>query len=152
VLSFGFWAAFRLACAAAVAAAAAGVIMWRWGASDADAARAFLLTIPLLGDDLLVRVRSEINAAWLFNLTAGAVTGAPYKIYAVEAGAAGLHPLVFWLASFGARLTRFALTMGLAAAGAGILKYFGAARWAPLILAAAWAGIYGAYMMIRVNA
>ena len=87
-LAFGLRRAFRLAAFTALAAAFGGLLMMRWGAGDADAARASLLSVPLLGDDLLARVQQEMQGAWPVNLALGAVTGAPYKSYAVEAGAA----------------------------------------------------------------
>jgi len=152
VLTFGFAMALRFAAAAAIAAAIGGAVMLRWGASDAEAARAFLLAIPLIGDDLLIRVQSEIGAAWPLNLMRGAITGAPYKIYAVEAGAAHIHALAFAAMSVPARFARFALLMGLFAGGQALLQKFGKGAWAPWLLAAAWMLIYAVYTVIRAGA
>lgn len=152
VLVFGLLFALRCAAFAAIAATAGGLLMFLWGANDGDAARAFLLHVPLIGEDLLARVEGEIAGAWGWNLAMGAFTGAPYKIYAVEAGAAGLSAWAFALASFAARLARFALTIGAVAAGAGVLRRFGASRFAPWALAAFWAAIYGPYVIIRLSA
>lgn len=149
---FGFAAALRFAAVAAAAAALGGLLMLRWGAGDADSARAFVLAVPLVGEDLLRRVGAEIEGAWAVHLAAGAVSGAPYKIYAVEAGAAGIGPALFALVSLAARFARFALTIGLVALGAAALNRIGAARWAPWALAACWAAIYGGYAFIRLNA
>jgi membrane protein YqaA with SNARE-associated domain len=152
VLVFGFAMALRFAVAAAAAAALGGLIMMQWGASDPEAARALLLSVPLIGPDLLDRVDAEIAGAWPVNLTLGAVTGAPYKIYAVEAGAASINPALFAVASIIARISRFALAIGLAWAGFALGRRLGLERWNGAGLAAIWALIYGSYVYIRMNA
>ncbi len=152
VLVFGLSRAFRLSIAAAVAATAGGLLMMIWGASDAAAARGFLLSVPLIGEDLLFRVHGEMEGVWFVDLAAGAITGAPFKIYAVEAGAAGINPLIFALAGFVARLARFSLAIGLAALGAAIAKRLGLKRIVPYGLALAWAGICAFYISTRLAA
>jgi len=152
VLAVGFAMALRFAAAAAIAAAIGGAIMLRWGAGEPDAARAFLTTIPLIGDDLLIRVQSEIGSAWPLNLMRGAITGAPYKIYAVEAGAAHINALAFAAMSVPARFARFALLIGLFAAGKAALQKFDKGAWAPWMFAAAWTLIYAVYAVIRAGA
>ena len=152
VLVFGLAVALRFAAAAAIAAAAGGWLMWNFGAGDADGARGFVLSVPLIGEDLISRVRDEIAGAWGPNLALGAVTGAPYKIYAVEAGAAGVNPLAFAVVSIAARFARFALTIGLAALGAEALRRLGRRRLAPVLLAGAWGLIYAGYVVARMSA
>ena len=152
VLVFGAAIALRFARRRCVRCGRRGWLMWNWGVGDAEGARAFLLAVPLVGDDLLVRVRDEVAGAWTINLILGAITGAPYKIYAVEAGAAGVDPLLFALSSFVARFARFALTIGLVALGVRALRHFGAAQLAPLLLAGAWAVIYAVYTFMRLGA
>jgi membrane protein YqaA with SNARE-associated domain len=152
VVALGFRFGLRLACVAAGAAVAGGLIMWAFGANDIDGARAFLLTVPLIGADLLARVQMEIAGSWPVNLTLGAITGAPYKIYAVEAGAAGIHPLLFAVVSFTARLARFALAIGLTALGASLAARLGLRRIVPFGLALAWAAIYAVYIQARLGA
>jgi len=152
VIALGFKQAFRLALVAAAAAVAGGVIMILWGASDAEAARAFLLGVPLIGADLLTRVQHEIAGVWPVELTLGAISGAPFKIYAVEAGAAGINPIVFALAGFVARLARFVLAIAITALGVRLAVRLGYARLAPYGLAIAWALIYGTYLVVRLKA
>ncbi len=149
VLVFGLSRAFRFAVVAAIAAALGGLFMMRWGAQDAESARTFLLSVPLIGDDLITRVQAENNGAWPVNLTLGAVTGAPYKIYAVEAGAAGINAALFAIVSFIARLLRFSLAIGLAAGGFALARRFGLQRLNAAGLAFAWSLIYAAYFAIR---
>jgi membrane protein YqaA with SNARE-associated domain len=151
VLMLGIAATLRLAAAAAIAAVAGGMVMLAWGASDIDGAHAFLLAIPLIGGDLLARVQADIAGAWPANLTIGAITGAPYKIYAVEAGAAGINPFAFAFVSFAARLARFALVIGLFALGLRLLRLVGGARFGLAFLIVVWVGVYGVYGFFRIN-
>ncbi len=152
VLVFGLWRTLRLALVAAASAAIGGCVMWILGADDVEMGRAFLLSVPLIGDDLLMRVQSEITGAWPVNLTLGAITGAPYKIYAVEAGAANVNAFLFLVVSFIARALRFALSIGLAGAGFALARRVGLGRFNAAGLAFAWATIYAAYVSARLHA
>lgn len=152
VIVCGFARAFRFSLAAAAAASAGGLLMWLWGEGDADAARAFLLSVPLIAADLLARVQTEVAGPWPAHLAIGAITGAPFKIYAVEAGAAGIGPLAFTLAGFAARLARFTLAIGLTALGAALAARLGLKRMVPYGLALAWAAIYAVYIQARLGA
>ena len=149
---FGLSRAFRLSVTAALAAAAGGLLMALWGASDASTARAFLLSVPLVGEDLLLRVHGEMEGLWPAGLTLGAITGAPFKIYAVEAGAASVNPLLFALAGFAARLARFSLAIGLTALGVALARRLGLGCIVPYGLALVWAGIYAFYVGARLAA
>jgi membrane protein YqaA with SNARE-associated domain len=151
-VALGFRFALRLACVAAGGAVAGGLIMWAFGANDIEAARAFLVSVPLIGEDLLARVQAEIAGVWPVDLTIGAITGAPYKIYAAEAGAAAIHPALFAVVSFAARLARFALAIGLAAMGAALAARLGLRRIVPYGLALVWAAIYAVYVRARLGA
>lgn len=152
VVAFGLKRAFRLSVAAAAAAALGGLLMWLYGASDPAGARSLLLSVPLLGADLLARVEGEMTGLWPLHLTVGAITGAPFKIYAAEAGALGVDPLLFALAGFLARLARFSLAIGLTAAGAGLASRLGLKRIVPYGLAACWLAIYAVYVSGRLAA
>ena len=152
VLVFGLRRAFRLSLAAAGAAALGGLVMWAWGAGEPQAARAFLLSVPLVGDDLITRVEGEMAGFWPLHLTLGAITGAPFKVYAVEAGAAGIDPVLFALAGFFARLARFTLAIALTALGASLAARIGLSRIVPYGLAGCWLAIYAVYAAIRLAA
>lgn len=152
ILVFGFARAFRFAIIAAASAAVGGWAMWALGGGDIESARSFLLSAPLIGGDLLARVQAEMQGAWPVNLAIGAVTGAPYKIYAVEAGALGVNIFAFALVSFIARLLRFSLVISIAAGGFALSKRFGLARLNASGLALAWLLIYAIYVAVRVSA
>ena len=153
VLRFGFRAGVKLAIAAAAAASLAGIGMWLWGAHDASSARAAMLTIPAIGPDLVRRAARETAAAdWPLNLVTGAITGVPYKLYAVEAGARGIDPVAFTAMSFAARLIRFVLTCALAAGWSRLSERFGRPWLAITGWIVAWLAVYATYFTLRAMA
>jgi membrane protein YqaA with SNARE-associated domain len=152
VLRFGPRAGVRLAIIAAGAAAAGGLAMWFWGHADADAARKAVLMVPAVGPDLLARAHREIAQNWFVHLVLGAVTGVPYKLYAVEAGAHGLTPLLFVPASIAARLTRFLVAVGLTTLMSAVLTRLNKPEWRYRVLALAWCVVYSTYFYIRAKA
>jgi membrane protein YqaA with SNARE-associated domain len=149
VIRFGFRRTLLLAFVAASSAALAGLGMWAWGHGDADMARHVMLMVPAIGPDLLARAHDEMASGWVLHLFTGAVTGLPYKLYAVEAGARGINPLLFVLVSFVARLPRFLLTMGLAALGREGLARIKKPDWAYAIWALGWITLYAVYFTQR---
>ena len=150
-IRLGLRAGLRLAIAAA-AASLAGLAMWAWGYCDAVSARGAMLWIPAIGPDLLARARQEIAGNWPLHLFTGAMTGLPYKLYAVEAGAHGINPVLFALVSFPARLTRFLLTVVLAAAARETAAALRRPRWSYLAWAIGWIALYAFYFGARAAA
>ena len=144
--------ALRLAGIAAVAAMVGGLGMYFWSASDAGAAREMVLAVPLIAPDLIARVATEIDGAWPVNLFLGALSGAPYKIYAVEAGASGVNAAAFAVVSVAARFARFAIAIGFASAGFTLANRLGLAKLRAPGLFLVWAAIYAFYMSIRLGA
>ncbi len=149
VMWFGLRAGLRLSVVAAAAASIAGFGMWLWTSQDVEAARRVMLMIPAIGPDLLTRAQNEIASNWPLHLFTGAMTGVPYKLYAVEAGAAHINPFLFALVSFPARLTRFVLTAFAAAIGRELLVKIGRPRWKYWAWGAAWLAVYALYFATR---
>ncbi len=149
VIRFGFRRTLSLAFIAAGSAALAGLAMWLWSHSDAATARHVMLLVPAISPDLLARAHDEIASNWPLNLFVGAVTGLPYKLYAVEAGARGINPYFFVLVSFVARLPRFLLTMGLAALGREALSKIQRPHWSYAVWALGWIALYAFYFIAR---
>ena len=149
VIRFGFQRALILAFVAAGSAALAGLAMWLWSYSDALAARHAMLLVPAIGPDLLARAHDEMASQWALHLFTGAMTGLPYKLYAVEAGALGINPFLFVLVSIPARLPRFLLTMGLAALGRMALSRIQKPNWAYAVWALGWIALYAVYFTQR---
>ena len=152
VLVFGLARAFRFATVAACGAALGALPLVIWGAADADAARSFILSVPLIGEDLLLRVHGELEGFWPMDLTVGAVTGAPFKIYAVEAGAQGVNPFLFAMVGYVARLARFTLAISLTALGVRLAQRLGLERIVPYGLGLVWVAIYAFYVIQRLSA
>ena len=149
VIKFGFRRTLPLALITAVFASLAGLAMWLWSHGDAAAARHAVLLVPAIGPDLLARAHDEMAGNWVLNLFAGAMTGLPYKLYAVEAGARGIDPLLFVLISIPARLFRFLLTMGLAAIAQHGLSKLGKSNWAYAVWGLGWFALYAIYFSLR---
>jgi membrane protein YqaA with SNARE-associated domain len=152
VVRFGFKAGVRLALVAAASASIAGIGMWLWGRNDSATAHHVMLMVPAIGPDLVARTARDLAGFWPLNLVLGAVTGVPYKLYAVAAGVRDI-PLVWFVpASFVARLFRFLFSVGLTAAGVELLSRFGRRRWTYPVLTTGWVILYTVYFSLRAAA
>ena len=148
-IKFGIRRALLLSLLAAGVASFVGLGMWSWGAHDAVAARHVMLMVPAIGPDLLVRARGEVAHHWYIHLVTGAMTGVPYKLYAIEAGAAGIKPWLFVPVSFAARFSRFFLTVIAMGAGKQLLSMLNRERWSYAAWAIAWFLVYATYFTVR---
>jgi len=99
---------------ALLGALAGGTLMYAWGSSASDSAVCFLDHIPAINREMCHTVLLQVRTRGLSALFFGPITGTPYKIYAVQAGAAHIGLPLFLLVSVPARLVRFALLTGLA--------------------------------------
>jgi len=152
VMRFGLRQGLLLSVVAAIFASITGYGMWLWASRDAATARHIMLLVPAVGPDLLARAHAEIAAGWPLHLVTGAMSGVPYKLYAVEAGARGIDPLLFVAMSFAARLARFALTAISTAAGKALLAMLRRPQWRYAAWALAWIAVYGFYFTTRAMA
>jgi len=151
-LRHGWQAGLKLAIFTATAAALAGIGMWMWGRFNPASAEHAMLMVPAVGSDLVMRTSREMAGFWPLNLVVGAITGAPYKLYAVAAGEHGVNVAAFALVSYAARLLRFAYSVGLTALGLEILRRMGRERWAAHVLTAGWVILYAVYFSLRAAA
>jgi len=140
------------ACLWAVAGAlVGGTLMFLWGAADPAAAEAVLDAIPAISPGMIAAVREQMTGSWPVSLFVGSLTGTPYKVYAVEAGASGVGLALFWLATIPARLFRFAVaSLALGALARGPLASWPLARRRWLLLAA-WVAFYLYYWSAMPN-
>jgi hypothetical protein len=104
-----------------------------------------------VGPDLLRRAHREVAQQWFLHLVTGAMTGVPYKLHAVEAGAIAINPWLFVPASFAARFSRFFLTVVAMAAARAVLSMMNRARWAFAARSVARLLVYGTYFTIRAQ-
>jgi len=152
VLRFGLRRGLVLAAVAAAFASLAGLGMWFWGRGDAAAARHVMLLVPAIGPDLLARAAREVAHGWPLHLVTGAMTGVPYKLYAVEAGACGIKPVLFVPMSFVARLTRFVATAVMMALARWMLLKVNRPGWVYPAWALGWFATYAFYFTTRALA
>jgi len=145
----GLRMALLLSVVAAICAALTGIGMYFWGAQDIAAARAAMLKVLAVSPDLLARVHGEFDGAWPLHLALGAISGVPYKLYAVEAGARQVPLWLFLPVSFAARLARFTATVGLTALGRALLLRLGKPHWMMPAWAVAWTLVYLVYFTQR---
>ena len=147
---WGWRAGLKLSLVAALAAAAGGAVLWWWGAYDAEAARAAMLGVPAIGPDLIEKARAGMASVyWPLDLMLGALSGTPYKLYAVEAGARGIDVFLFVALSIPARLVRFVVTAAIASGGNALFERMGIARYSVPALALAWTAVYAVYWTLR---
>jgi len=152
VVRFGLRRGLALAVVAAAFASLAGLGMWFWAHSDPASARHVMLLVPAVGPDLLARAAREVGQGWPLHLVTGAMTGVPYKLYAVEAGARGLDPALFIPMSFVARLTRFTLTAVTMALGRAALLKLNRPKLVYPAWGLAWLATYTFYFATRALA
>ena len=121
-------------------ALAGGAAMYVYGCHYAAVARMFLDGVPGIQTKLIEDVADRIAGQGSLAVMRGPLLGTPYKIYAVEWGAAGLPGELFLLISVPARYLRFFLSALFAAA-----VYRMAGRHARVLLAFGWLIFYGFY-------
>lgn len=101
--------------------------------------------IPGINAGIIERAGADLAAEHGWALFAGAANGIPYKLYAAQAGAAGVGFFWFMAATLAARLGRFALVTGLAwAINRGLSHRLGL-RVRLWLHTAAWIFFYGFY-------
>ncbi len=145
-LALASWRVALRGCLSALAGAIAGGLLLYWLApGHGPQLLALFDHLPAIGPGLIDRVREQLHELGGAGLLLGGFSGAPYKLYAVQAPAAGLGLPAFVACSVVARGARF-----LAVA----LLVGGLAHWlAPRLGAAtvrrawwiAWAAFYAAY-------
>lgn len=108
--------ALRAAAWATLGALVGGALLFFWGGYAPSSARRCVALVPGISTSMLEQVRGELAADGSTALFRGPLNGVPYKVYAIEAGAAGLPLAMFLSVSVPARLARFVLSMAIVAA------------------------------------
>lgn len=141
-----------VACCYAVAGAVAGgCVMYLWGAGDAPGALSAVEKLPAVGPAMIDGVRRSLVEDGLTAVLSGPLTGTPYKVYAVQAGAVGLPRWTFLLVSVPARGLRFVVLTLVAAAVSAALGSRLALRSKRAVHASAWAAFYAWYFAVTPN-
>ena len=149
LLSFIAQVSLKRALLAALAAVAGalvgGALLHAFANADPQAAQALLLNVPGISPELVARVAELTEHGQLAGMVAGSLSGAPYKIFAVDAATAGVPLWAFLMASAPARLLRFALVA--LASWLVLARLLGhlALRTRRLLLAGFWLAFYAGY-------
>ncbi|HEX4636906.1 MAG TPA: hypothetical protein VH189_12035 [Rhizomicrobium sp.] len=151
-LRLGLRRALMLCLVAATSAVLTGVVMWLWAAHDPMMARSAMLRVPAVGPDLLARVHGEFDQGWPRHMLLGAMTGVPYKLYAVEAGSRHISLLHFVPVSVIVRLFRFVLTASLVSAAGTLLRRLNRPGLVKPLWVATWCLVYLIYFTERFRA
>ncbi len=128
-----------------------GVVMYYWGTQDAAGALRVLDAIPGISPPMIETVQSDLTRFGAWGVFKGPMGGVPYKIYAVQAGAAGVDLVPFLLASLPARLGRFVAVTIIAP---WVVKRLGrrpSLRENLTILLVAWAVFYVFYFISKAH-
>jgi len=130
---------------ALVGALAGGSAMYRWSAGDHLAAVAAVDRVPFVPSATVARVERDLERSGGLAVIAGAWMGRPYKLYAVEAPAAGMSASAFLAATVPARLLRFVAFVLVASAVARRVTRRWGARATTILWAAVWIVNYAIY-------
>lgn len=137
--------------AAVAGAMLGGVAMYMWAVHNPALARAVVNAIPAISASMASGISVDVQNGGATAIFAGGFTGVPYKIYAVESGAAGIGMAWFVLATFVARLARFLGSVFLVAGLARLM----AQRFAPATitrtLIIGWIGFYAGYFALMAG-
>lgn len=133
------------ALAALLGALAGGAVIYLWASASPALAAAFIEAVPAISPEMLQEVTRDLSERGLSSLFLGAMTGVPYKVYALQAAGLSLPLESFLLVTLPARLFRWLpvifLTRYICAAIAGRWS-LGAARAA---LGCFWLLFYAAF-------
>lgn len=88
-----------------------GWLMYFWATQNIAQVRSVLSIIPAISPDVLVQVRQQLNEWGYASLFIGALSGVPYKIYAVEASAQTLSLMSLLIVTIPARALRYMLVI-----------------------------------------
>lgn len=137
--------------AAGAGALLGGVVMYMWAVHDPARARTAVNAVPAISASMGPEVSADVQNAGAGAIFAGGFTGVPYKIYAVESGAARIGMTWFVMASLAARFIRFLASSFLVAGLARLM----ARRFAPATinwtLIIGWIGFYAGYFALMAG-
>lgn len=138
--------ALRHVAAAVAGAVMAGGIVFAWAVADYPSASAAMRKVPFVRERMFAQVDDGLETRGALALFRGAVTGVPYKLYAVEAPGR-LPPVTFVLATVPARAARFLLVWLVFAIPGFWMRRQRPGRWHLLawVHAALWLAFYVVY-------
>ena len=148
VVKIGWRKALRLLVLVLTGALIGGAAMYGLASINTETARATVDSVPLISREMIERGAQEMRGDWLREMIVGAMTGTPYKVYAIEAPGAGIPLSTFLLGSFFARSVRWLLTLAFAALVVAGLRRAGLAWIAVPLWAVMWIAFYIFYYIV----
>jgi hypothetical protein len=152
------WLALRspkkglIACVyALIGALAGGAIMWVWGRSNPDAARAIFESLPAIGNTTISNVQTQIANSGIAALFLGPIGGTPYKIYAVEAANLGYGLVPFLAVSIPSRLARFVIVTAVSGGISQLLLKRLSMRTVRIIYVSCWLLFYAWFFTVMAD-
>lgn len=128
-----------------------GLLMYGLGTNHARFCFELLDWLPAVGPGLIEESARQLRSQGDSALLLGSVTGTPYKLYALWAGAQDMGMIRFALISIPARLMRWCVLIALSyALGRAIRRYAGE-RVALAVLGGAWLINYVIYFSLMQN-
>ena len=134
--------------AAMAGALVGGTAMYLWSTFDNQTAREILAWVPAISPEMIDHVASMLRERGVTAIFLGPLGGIPYKIYAVEAAAAGISISTFLAISGPARIIRFLFATIIAWAVSVPLSRRIDQRVRILILIAFWTISYIVYFIV----
>ena len=131
-----------------VGALLGGGIMYLWARQDPSGARSFLDLVPLVTPEMIAAVKQNLEAQGLTGMVIAALTGVPYKIFAVQAATIPMPLSEFLLLSVPARLFRWLLVVLVAHQVAGFLRRYWSRNSLCLVLIAFWLLFYLLFFLV----
>jgi membrane protein YqaA with SNARE-associated domain len=119
-----------------------GTVMYFWGAMNSDVAVATVTAVPAVGPEMMERAFAALRENGPAATILGPLTATPYKVYAVQAPAAGIPYWLFMLITPLARLPRFLLVTLFAGGVAHLLRGRVGTRTLYALWFAAWLCVY----------
>ncbi len=86
-----------------------GALIYGWGLRDQAGATALMEKLPAISPAMVARVQDDLTTHGALAIVFGPLSGTPYKLYAAQAGEAGIGFVLFMLVSVPARGIRFVL-------------------------------------------
>jgi membrane protein YqaA with SNARE-associated domain len=90
-----------------------GLLIYRWSAGDCLGAVAAIDRLPAISPAMIEAARVALERNGAGAMVTGALTGVPYKVYAIMAPQAGIRLATFLAVSIPARALRFLLVVVL---------------------------------------
>jgi membrane protein YqaA with SNARE-associated domain len=128
-----------------------GLLMYGWSVRDFLGVVAMLDRLPAISLAMIIGVRDALGRSGAGGMVVGALTGVPYKIYAVMAPQAGVALATFLAVSVPARALRFVLVVALSDAISRRLAGRLTLRQRVGLLASIWLLFYAVYWAAMPN-